>query len=249
MSDPIIPRREDGWVKATGTTLGADNGVGAAAMLAVMEAGGDLVHGPLELLFTVDEESGLNGVMALDPEAIALQGRRLLNLDSEGRGLGDHRLLRRRLRQHLTLPLETAPAPEGTTEPRGEALRPQGRALGDGDPPPAGQRREAPCPSPSSRRSSRRPLHLTAFQGGNKHNALPREAAARVVLPGASRDSLHRRGRAERPCRHSRRDPHRRSGRGGRDHGGRDPGARLDGGRDPQGARPPERLSRTASSP
>jgi dipeptidase D len=70
MRDPIAPRREDGWVKATGTTLGADNGIGAVAMLAVMEAD-DLVHGPLELLFTVDEESGLNGVLALDAEAIA----------------------------------------------------------------------------------------------------------------------------------------------------------------------------------
>jgi di/tripeptidase len=67
---------------ATGTTLGADNGIGVAALLAVMEAD-DLVHGPLELLFTVDEETGLTGAVALDPQAIALRGRQLLNLDSE----------------------------------------------------------------------------------------------------------------------------------------------------------------------
>src|SRR3954470_23197186 len=55
--DPIVPRREGDWVKATGTTLGADNGIGAAAMLAIMTGdttADDLVHGPLELLFTVD---------------------------------------------------------------------------------------------------------------------------------------------------------------------------------------------------
>src|SRR5687768_16053554 len=80
--DPIVPLREYGWVKASGTTLGSDNGIGVAAILAVMEAD-DLVHGPLELLFTVDEETGLTGAVALDSEAIALRGRRLLNLDSE----------------------------------------------------------------------------------------------------------------------------------------------------------------------
>ena len=80
--DPLVPRRVDGWVQATGTTLGADNGIGGAALLAVMTAS-DLQHGPLELLFTVDEETGLTGAVALDPQAIALQGRQLLNLDSE----------------------------------------------------------------------------------------------------------------------------------------------------------------------
>src|SRR5215213_477892 len=83
--DPIAPRRDGEYVKASGTTLGADNGIGVAAMLAVLEAD-DLVHGPLELLFTVDEETGLTGVGALDPDAIALQGRILLNLDSEEEG-------------------------------------------------------------------------------------------------------------------------------------------------------------------
>src|SRR3954449_13412665 len=56
--DTIVPLRDGDWVKATDTTLGADNGIGAAALLALMEVD-DLVHGPLELLFTVDEETGL----------------------------------------------------------------------------------------------------------------------------------------------------------------------------------------------
>jgi len=185
MKDPIVPRREDGWVKATGTTLGADNGIGAAAMLAVMEAD-DLVHGPLELLFTVDEESGLNGVLALDAEAIALEGRLLLNLDSEEEGTVTIGCAGGSLSE-LALPLETAPAHEKTAAlevklsglkgghsgmeihlQRGNAVKLLARVL--------------------FAALQQTPFHLTAFQGGNKHNALAREATARVVLPGASRD-------------------------------------------------------------
>ncbi|HET7042010.1 MAG TPA: hypothetical protein VFI13_08315, partial [Gemmatimonadales bacterium] len=111
--DPIVPRRDGDWVKATDTTLGADNGIGAAAILAVMEAD-DLVHGPLELLFTVDEETGLTGVLALDPQAIALRGRLLLNLDSEEEGAVTIGCAGGST-SRITLPLEMAPAPERTT--------------------------------------------------------------------------------------------------------------------------------------
>jgi dipeptidase D len=82
-NDPIIPRIEDGWVKATGTTLGADDGIGIAASLAILEAT-DIPHGPLEALFTMDEETGLTGAFALKPGQ--LEGRILLNLDSEDEG-------------------------------------------------------------------------------------------------------------------------------------------------------------------
>ncbi|MBZ0242422.1 MAG: M20/M25/M40 family metallo-hydrolase [Bacteroidales bacterium] len=58
--DPIETYVEDGWVKARGTTLGADNGIGAAAAMAVLEAT-DLEHGPIEALFTIDEETGMTG--------------------------------------------------------------------------------------------------------------------------------------------------------------------------------------------
>ena len=81
--DPIIPRIDGTWVKATGTTLGADDGIGIAAALAVLEST-DLSHGPLEALFTIDEETGLSGAFALKPGQ--LQGRILLNLDSEDEG-------------------------------------------------------------------------------------------------------------------------------------------------------------------
>ena len=79
-TDPIQPWIDGEWVKAKGTTLGADNGLGVAAILAVMEAK-DLKHGPVEALITADEETGMYGANDL-PEKM-LQGDILLNLDSE----------------------------------------------------------------------------------------------------------------------------------------------------------------------
>ena len=68
MEDPIQVRVVGDYVYATGTTLGSDNGVGVAAAMAVAEDP-KAVHGPLELLFTIDEETGLTGAMQLDTEA------------------------------------------------------------------------------------------------------------------------------------------------------------------------------------
>lgn len=82
--DPVIPRVVDEWLTADGTTLGADNGIGVA--LALAAAGEpDLPCGELELLFTVDEERGLSGALALTPGFV--RGRILLNLDSEDEGV------------------------------------------------------------------------------------------------------------------------------------------------------------------
>ena len=82
--DAIVPLRDGDYLTADGTTLGADNGIGVAAMLAVMEST-EIIHGPLELLFTVEEETGLKGAKALDASLLA--GRRLINLDSEEEGI------------------------------------------------------------------------------------------------------------------------------------------------------------------
>jgi len=71
------------WVKARGTTLGADNGMGAASILAVL-ASSDIEHGPLEGLFTIDEETGMTGAFELQPGL--LQGKILLNTDTEDEG-------------------------------------------------------------------------------------------------------------------------------------------------------------------
>jgi len=80
MKDPIQVRVVGDYVYATGTTLGSDNGVGVAAAMAVVEDP-KAVHGPLELLFTIDEETGLTGAMQLDTKLLV--GRTLINLDTE----------------------------------------------------------------------------------------------------------------------------------------------------------------------
>ena len=80
VTDPIEPWIDGDWVKARGTTLGADNGMGVAAIMAVMEAK-DMKHGPIDALITADEETGMFGANDL-PEN-ELQGDILLNLDSE----------------------------------------------------------------------------------------------------------------------------------------------------------------------
>lgn len=79
-TDPIEVEIVDGWLKAKETTLGADNGIGVATELAIL-ASENLEHGPIECLFTVDEETGLTGAFGLEPGF--LEGRILLNLDSE----------------------------------------------------------------------------------------------------------------------------------------------------------------------
>jgi dipeptidase D len=83
LKDPIKPVIRDGWVYASGTTLGADNGIGVAATMAIFEDS-TLVHGPLEALFTSEEETGLTGAQGISSSA--LKGKYLLNLDSEEEG-------------------------------------------------------------------------------------------------------------------------------------------------------------------
>jgi dipeptidase D len=81
--DTIEAYVDGDWVKARGTTLGADNGIGVAAALAVLESN-DVKHGPLEALFTIDEETGMTGANGL--EAGLLKGSIFINLDSEEEG-------------------------------------------------------------------------------------------------------------------------------------------------------------------
>ncbi len=82
-TDAIVPVRAGEWIKADETTLGADDGIGMAAQLAIL-ASGDIAHGPIECLFTVDEETGLTGAFNL--EEGFFDGRTLINLDSEDEG-------------------------------------------------------------------------------------------------------------------------------------------------------------------
>lgn len=82
-TDPIETIIEGEWVTANGTTLGADNGMGVAAAMAVLESD-NIPHGPIEALFTIDEETGMTGAFGLEPNI--LKGDILINMDSEDEG-------------------------------------------------------------------------------------------------------------------------------------------------------------------
>jgi dipeptidase D len=172
--------REDDWVFAQGTTLGADNGIGVAAAMAAAEDPG-VAHGPLELLFTVSEEEGLEGAKALDPALVS--GALLVNLDGTsndaitvGCAGSAHTFLR--------LDLGSEPVPDdwrtvavrvsgvrgghsGADIAKGRlnAIKALGRVLGT-----AGEAAE---------------LRLVSLDGGVSRNAIPREAGAVLTFaPG-----------------------------------------------------------------
>ncbi|MDY0012357.1 MAG: aminoacyl-histidine dipeptidase [Rhodocyclaceae bacterium] len=179
LRDPIAPILEDGWVQARDTTLGADNGIGAALALAALEAP-DLSHGPLEVLLTVDEESGMGGARGLESSALA--GRLMINLDTEEIGevyLG----CAGGVDVNITHQFATEPAAPGWEAAslaltglmgghsgvdihleRGNAIKLLGRVLADFTP---------------------AELRIAALAGGTARNALPRSAHAEVLLaPG-----------------------------------------------------------------
>ena len=83
LTDPIQTVIDGDWVKAKGTTLGSDNGIGASAAMAILQST-DIPHGPIEVLLTSDEETGMTGANGLKPGL--LKGDILLNLDSEDEG-------------------------------------------------------------------------------------------------------------------------------------------------------------------
>lgn len=180
MSDPIRPRVEGEWVAATGTTLGADNGIGVAAALAAA-TDPDVKHGPLELLFTIDEETGLTGAQQLDPGL--LRGRLLLNLDSEEDGKifvgcaggGDTHLFletqQRAAARGRTFKVEVTGLRGGHSglnihENRGNALKLLTRLL-------------------MAALDAGIDFDLGSLHGGSKHNAIPREAEATIYLAAA----------------------------------------------------------------
>jgi dipeptidase D len=183
--DPIQLEFQGEWLTAKGTTLGADNGIGLAAALATIEAK-DAVHGPLELLFTVDEEVGLTGAGKLKPGFV--KGGMLLNLDSEELGAvyigcaggGD---------TTIKLPLGFADAPAGT---RGFVLRVTGLRGGHSGIDIHEQRGNAikvlaRCLWKAARTQ---PVHLAAVRGGSKRNAIPREAEAELMVLETAVDDL-----------------------------------------------------------
>ena len=183
--DPIQLEFRGEWLTARGTTLGSDNGIGLAAALSMIDSK-DAVHGPLELLFTVDEEVGLTGAGKLKPGFV--KGSMMMNLDSEELGAvyigcsggGD---------TTLRLPVTFADVPLGT---KGFVLRVGGLRGGHSGIDIIQQRGNAikvlaRCLWKASRTQ---PLHLVSFKGGNKRNAIPREAEAEIMVLETAVDDL-----------------------------------------------------------
>ncbi len=179
--DSIKPERDGDYLTAVGTTLGSDNGIGIAAALAVLESK-DLVHGPIEALFTVDEETGLTGAAGLDADMI--RARILLNLDSEEEGIlyvgcagGGDSAITVNIQEAATSPSSagveiTLRGLKGGHSgcdihlQRGNAIKLLVRAL-------------QTCTLQGS------VVNIASLQGGSAHNAIPREAFATVVVPAA----------------------------------------------------------------
>jgi dipeptidase D len=169
-SDPLDVYVDGDMVKARGTTLGADNGVGVAAMLALMET--DVVHGPLEFLFTVDEETGMTGAFGL--EEGALDGDMLINVDSEEIGsvyigcAGG---------ANTTIQL-----PVSFEKADGQGLQIKLRGLSGGHSGTDIYEGRANSIKLLARLLFNLDARLCSIEAGDKHNAIPREATA-VVIP------------------------------------------------------------------
>ena len=183
-TDPIRLVRDGDWLKAGGTTLGADNGVGVAAALAVMESV-DCAHGPLEFLFTIDEESGLTGA-AQFPGGL-LQAKYFLNLDGEEEGTlcigcagGLNTVARRKVASRAAVSgeawrikvagLQGGHSGIDINKGRGNAVRILGRVL--------------------QTLLGGMPLSIAAINGGSKRNAIPREASATIVIELAHQQEM-----------------------------------------------------------
>ena len=173
--------RDEDWVLANGTTLGADNGIGVAAALAVADDPG-VAHGPLELLFTVSEEQGLDGAKALDPALV--DGRILLNLD----GTSDEALTvgcAGSAHTFIRLDLAPVPVPEGCVGLAVALDRARGGHSG-GDIA-RGRVNAIKALARALTAASRTvPLRLASLDGGVSRNAIPREALATLVIAADS---------------------------------------------------------------
>jgi dipeptidase D len=186
MTEGIRASATNDWVIAEGTTLGADNGIGVAAGMAIADDP-SAVHGPLELLVTVDEETGLTGAMELD--AGIVQGRIMVNLDTEEDGAvyigcaggadttGALKTARRRgALGSLPVLIEIKGLKGGHSglniiENRGNAIKLLNRLIMAGIEAEPG-------------------LDIVRVDGGSKHNAIPRESSAVIRLPKSSYEAF-----------------------------------------------------------
>lgn len=184
-TDAINTYIDEDWVKAKGTTLGADNGIGMAMMLAVL-ADNSLQHPELECLFTVDEETGLTGALMLEKDF--LKGNTLINLDSEddgeifigcAGGIGTRAVIN----------YQTETTPDGYF---GGKVSVSGLSGGhSGGDIHLGLGNAIKILNRYLWQLNRQmDLRLLSFEGGNLHNAIPREASAFFAVPYSEKEAI-----------------------------------------------------------
>ena len=185
MTDPIRLVIDGDWLKADGTTLGADNGIGVAAALAVL-TDDSIQHGPIECVFTVDEETGLTGAMAM--QSGFMNGDILLNLDSEDEGeifIG----CAGGVRTDATFKYSEVAVPEGYFAFKVVVNNLLGGHSGDDI-----NKGHANANKVLNRflctAAEKYDLYLSYIEGGNKHNAIPREAMAICAVPWQDKESV-----------------------------------------------------------
>ena len=181
--DPIRLVRDGEWIKASGTTLGADNGIACAAMLAIMEDS-TLTHPGLELFFTIDEETGLTGAVQMDTALI--HGMTLINLDSEEDGIlyigcaGGKET-------DLIFSINRDKTPKGLVSAR---VRVTGLKGGHSGTDIHEGRGNAIKIIASLLVSSGIDFRLSAISGGNLRNSIPREAEAIIAIDSSKLKKL-----------------------------------------------------------
>jgi dipeptidase D len=200
MNQPIPIRIDpDGeWISADGTTLGADDGIGSSIALAlIVDEDPAFVHGPIEALLTFAEETGLDGAYQLDPAALAIESRYLINVDSEELGIitigsaGGGSV-------KIETNVESEPPGKGNSLacfeltvsglrgghsgvdihlPRGNAIKLVARLL--------------------AAVQSKLPIFLNSWEGGTRHNAIPRSSTARFAVRTTDKKALNEVVKAE----------------------------------------------------
>ncbi|MBQ2127490.1 MAG: beta-Ala-His dipeptidase, partial [Bacteroidaceae bacterium] len=184
MTDPIRLVVDGEWLKADGTTLGADNGIGMAAALAVL-TDESIKHGPIECVFTVDEETGLTGAMAM--QSGFMNGDILLNLDSEDEGeifIG----CAGGVRTDATFKYNEVFVPADYFYFKVTVDNLLGGHSGDDI-----NKGHANANKVLNRFlcgvNEKYDLYLSYIEGGNKHNAIPREACAICAVPWKDKEN------------------------------------------------------------
>ncbi len=182
---PIQAYIDGDWVKARGTTLGADNGIGMAMMLAILSSD-DIAHPPLECLFTVDEETGLSGAFALGKDF--LTGKTLINLDSEDDGeifvgcAGGIDTVGQ-------ITYDTIPAPDSLFAFQVSVKGLKGGHSGDDIEKERGNANKI-LNRFLWKLHKETDVYLVSFDGGNLRNAIPREATAVACIPFCNKEKL-----------------------------------------------------------